>query len=114
MLPVDLLVLNIGKSYVLRPLLFPSRGTGSSNVAFLGKVMSCGENIMQDLSSRSLQNSVRHLAKSLEEALNTSLPKGYPPLRVAHNISLSLGSARHRHLLALVIVMIVVIILFII
>ena len=62
--------------------------------------MPCGENIMQDLSSRSLQNSVRHLAKSLEEALNVSLSKGYPPLWVAHNISLSLGIARHRHSLA--------------
>ena len=79
----------------------------------LGKDMSCGENIMQDLSSRSLQNSVRHLAKSLEEALNALLPQSSPPFRRCIIIHSRLEAPGTVTFLQPVIVMIVVIILFI-
>ena len=69
---------------------------------------------MQDLSSRSLQNSVRHLAKSLEEALNVSLSKGYPPFGWRIIFHSRLGAPGTVTRLQLVIVMIVVIMLFII
>ena len=69
---------------------------------------------MQDLSSRSLQNSVRHLAKSLEEALNASLPKGYPSFGWCIIFHSRLGASCTVTFLQLVIFRVVVIIPFII